>query len=693
MGSAYDAEYVMSERIDDDMRLMHEAGFSVIRVTEPAWSRWELEDGQFTLDWLQPIVDASLAQGMGTILSLPTPEPPPWLARKHPEIAARRHQGEPWGRGTQPVTDVTHQGFRVHAERMIRQVVGRYRDHRGVIGFQVDNVPSAEIFRSPGIFDAFVESLRQQYTDVDAINRDWGLVSWSRPLSTWNDLWAPDSNTVPQYDMAWKRFQSRVISDFVSWQSRIIREVARPDQFVTTCVPYGHPAGDDPAVASQVDITSGRVMFDLRDGLSLSGSATPRSEGVHAGPWGVALAADRAYSSRQEPFLVTQTASLTGSPIMNAPCFDGQWRQVAWSMIARGARMLEFRHWHALTWDRETYWTSVLPHDTLPGRVFEQLSGVGVELQALGSVVSGLIPDAQIGLLWSNPSSWAVDFQPAAGRTGEESSPGEGVYDKIVGSFYRGAFETGVPVRILHDSQLGDGGTDLLVPAEIVETLPVLVVAGLYVADDHLIDWLRRYVEAGGHLVVGPHTAVADSQARVRGKAKPAGLTDVLCASYQEMASLEAPITVESSAPGFPVPPGAQGTIWLEGLYAEPEAQVLATYVHPHYGRYAAVVTHRVGHGRATIVGTVPDPALAKALVQWLVPPTDPWRTLVAGPVTITSATLGDGRKLRVVYNWSWVPVVIQLPQPARDVTVPDTLLPSGHEVALNPWDVRAFVQ
>jgi len=591
------------------------------------------------------------------------------------------------------VTDVTNQGFRFHAERMIRQVVGRYRDHRGVIGFQVDNLSGAEIFRSPGIFEAFVESLRQTYTDVDSINKEWGLVSWGRPLSTWNDLWAPDTNTVPQYDMAWKRFQSGVISDFVSWQSKIIRETARPDQFITTCVQYADAAGDDPGVARQVDITSGTVMFDIRDGLFFPESGTPRSEGVHAGPWGMTLAADRAYSSRQEPFLLTQTASPTADPIMNAPCFDGQWRQLAWAMISRGARMVEFRNWHALTWDPESYWTSVLPHDKLPGRVFEQLSVVGEELRSLGSAVSGLIPDAQIGLLWSNPSSWALDFQSGPRRTGEESLSREGVYDQIVGSFYRGAFEMGVSVRILHDRQICEGGADLVAPTETVKTLPVLVVAGLYVADDHLIDWLRRYVEAGGHLVVGPRSAVTDPQVRVRSKAKPAGLTDLLCASYQEMASLEAPVTVESCAPGFPVLPGAQGTVWLEGLYAEPEAQVLATYIHPHFGRYATVVTHRVGHGRATVIGTVPDPNLARALVQWLVPPTDPWRSLVSGPVTITSATLGDGRKLRVVYNWSWIPVVIQLPQPARDVTLPDSLLPSGYEVALNPWDVRAFVQ
>ncbi len=36
---------------------MKEAGFTVIRVGEGSWSKWEPEDDQFHLDWLQVILD------------------------------------------------------------------------------------------------------------------------------------------------------------------------------------------------------------------------------------------------------------------------------------------------------------------------------------------------------------------------------------------------------------------------------------------------------------------------------------------------------------------------------------------------------------------------------------------------------------------------------------------------------------
>jgi beta-galactosidase len=39
-------------RISD---LMAKAGVSLIRVGESVWSAWEPEDGQFELDWLEPV--------------------------------------------------------------------------------------------------------------------------------------------------------------------------------------------------------------------------------------------------------------------------------------------------------------------------------------------------------------------------------------------------------------------------------------------------------------------------------------------------------------------------------------------------------------------------------------------------------------------------------------------------------------
>jgi beta-galactosidase len=51
--------------------------------------------------------------------------------------------------------------------------------------------------------------------------------------------------------------------------------------------------------------------------------------------------------------------------------------------------------------------------------------------------------------------------------------------------------------------------------------------------------------------------------------------------------------------------PGAT-TGFVEGPVAA-GAEILASYEHPHLGRWAAVTTRAVRAGRITVVGTVPD--------------------------------------------------------------------------------------
>ena len=50
-------------------------------------------------------------------------------------------------------------------------------------------------------------------------------------------------------------------------------------------------------------------------------------------------------------------------------------------MVARGARMIEYWNWHTLHYGTETHWGGVLPHDQIPGRVYDQLSILGAELR------------------------------------------------------------------------------------------------------------------------------------------------------------------------------------------------------------------------------------------------------------------------------------------------------------------------
>lgn len=689
-GAAYYHEYQPSPRLDEDLDLMAAAGFTVIRVGESVWSTWEPEDGRLELDWLQPVLDGAHRRGIGVVLGTPTYAVPPWLARKYPEIAGERRTGQRIGWGARQEVDLTHPAFRFHAERVIRAVVGRYAGHPGVIGFQVDNEPGLELLHNHGVFQSFVDDLRHTYGDVATLNREWGLTYWSHRLSTWADLWTPDNNSAPQYDLAWRRFQARLVGEFIAWQAGIVREYARDDQLVTTCLAYARPAVDDPDVTAPLDVTAGNPYYAMQDALALPATTSAPQGWATSGVWSVLHSADRMYSSKQAPFLVTETnaASIAGSST-NYPAYDGQWRQVAWAMVARGARMIEYWHWHTLHVGAETYWGGVLPHDQQPGRVYDQLAALGAELASAGPAVAGLTPDAQVGLVYSNASKWALAFQPSL-AVGTEPDPRS--YEHMVEAFARGAFDAGVGVRVLHDVQLLGGEGAGIDPVALAADLPVLLVPALYVASDALLDLLRAYAEAGGHLVLGPRTAYADEEARARLDRKPARLAAAAGAGYQEISNLGGPVPVRDAGAGLGLPPDAHATGWVDGLVAD-GAEVLAAYEHPHHGRWAAVTSARHGAGRVTTIGTVPDEVFARALLTWLVPASDdPWRAAAVQPVTVLSATSGTGARLRFVHAWSWEPTALTAPVAVTDVLT-GARVAAGAAIELAAWDVRVLVE
>ncbi|MFK8908132.1 beta-galactosidase [Streptomyces sp. YS-3] len=693
-GAAYYPEYQRHERLKEDLDLMAQARFTVIRVGESVWSTWEPENGRFDLDWLRPVLDAAHDRGISVVLGTPTYAVPPWLARQYPEIAAEYATGRSARWGGRQEADFTHPAFRFHAERVVRLIVAHYAGHPSVIGYQVDNEPGCRLPHNRGVFQRFVDHLRHTYGDVETLNEEWGLVYWSHRLTTWADLWTPDGNAQPQYDAAWRAFQARQTSEFITWQADIVREYARPGQFVTTCLHYGHPALEDDELTDGLDITAGNPYYAMQDALTLP-DPTPDDhvQGWHStGVWALYQSADRIFSSRQEPFLVTETnAQAIGGPSDNRPAYDGQWRQAAWALVSRGARMIEYWHWHTLPFGAETYWGGILPHSGRPGRLHTELTRLGGEFERAGALVAGLEPDADIAMVYSMPSKWLMQKHPPL-ATGD-GAPDPAAYHGIFDPFYRGAFEAGRQVRILHARQLHDarGEREGLAPDLAARRHPVLVVPGLYLAEDSLLDWFAAYARAGGHLVLGPRTGYADHEARARHEPSPARLVEAAGVSYEEFSNLSRPLRLQS-VPGSPLtlPAAATATRWVDGLTVV-DATVLAEYDHPHFGRWPAVTTRPHGAGRITCVGTVPGRDLARALAVWTAPrPRSGWADL---PVQVTAATgtSPDGRRVHVVHNWSWQPVGVRAPVALTDA-LDGSLVPAGGSVALGAWDVRVLI-
>ena len=92
-GAAYYSEYTPTDRLDEDIRMMKDAGLTVARVGESTWSLFEPQDGKFEFAWMDRILDKMQAAGIKVILGTPTYSIPSWLAAEHPEVLSQTWDG------------------------------------------------------------------------------------------------------------------------------------------------------------------------------------------------------------------------------------------------------------------------------------------------------------------------------------------------------------------------------------------------------------------------------------------------------------------------------------------------------------------------------------------------------------------------------------------------------------------------
>lgn len=685
-GAAYYDEYQPISRLDDDIKMMKDAHLNVIRVGEGSWSHWEPEDGKFTLDWLQPVLDKANENGIHAIIGVPTFAIPQWLVRKYPEVAAVDEHGNRRFFGSREEHSLSDPVFKYYSRRVITKIVERYKDHPAVIGWQLHNEPGLLIDYSPDVFEGFKDYLRNKYKTVENLNKQWGLVYWSHEISNWDDLWKPEGNAQPQYDIEWRRYQSHLTDNLLGWQSDLIKSIAPQEQFITVNYDQGRDALDEARSSKHLDIASSDIYYHMQDGMKSPHPDKPQSWFTH-GPWQIAEKADRTYSLKQQPFYVAET---DGGPIGGAgdnyPAYDGQWQQAGWQMVSRGAEMIEYWHWQQLHYGTETYWGGILPHDRKPGRVYQEIAKLGKQFADAGDQVVNLKPDEDIAMLYSIKSRWGLSFEPYHAQ-GAEMDPHKTrnpqAYDHMFNAFYAGAYLAGKQVHIIHDSQIYDDEADkiLIQPADFVKKHPMLMVVADYISSDKFVNWMKEYVEKGGKLVIGPRTTYADDLARIRLDTKPAGLSDIADTNYQEFSNLRREVPVTGSK-GFKVAEGAKAIEWIDCLRTNNDSEVVANYDDLFFKNFPMMTKQSVGEGELTVIGAVPNQELAKSIFEYLLPDNS-WN-FTNEHVTQSSAINKNGDHLHFIFNWSWDPTTVELPVECQKLNDSTPL----QKVQLGAWDV-----
>ena len=653
-GAAYYSEYMPYERLEQDVKLMQQAGISVVRMGESSWGLWEPEDGRFEYAWMDRVIDRMHNAGIKVILGTPTYSVPAWMYKEHPEIFITRFGGQTITFGYRQNTDLLNPTYRRYCERVIRKLLEHYKDNPTVIGWQIDNEPSAGAAANHDVQAGFVNYLQKKFKTVDALNQVWLLNYWGQRLNDWSEIPPQEGIINPGWKLEWQRYQQWMTTDFLSWQSSIVNQYKRPEQFITHDL-AGPPRSEvnEHDIARTMDVMAVNPYHGTQD----------QFDGLRS-----TMAGDYTRSLKRTNYLVTETNAQTigWDSKEQFPPYDGQLRLDVYTHFSSGANMVEYWHWHSIHNGQETYWKGVLAHDLEPTRAYAEVSRTAHELQRVGPEIVDLKRVNKVAILYSNDSSYGIEFMKFSDKVNYRT-----ILDQMYGTLYR-----------------NNVGLDFIFPESTnFSDYKVILVPPLYVASDELLNRLVEYVRSGGHVVMAFKSGFTNEYSSVRWSMAPGPLRKAAGFRYQEFSTLAKPLALKDD----PLQAGADNKVsaWADMLILE-GAQALAYYDHPFFEKYPAITRNHFGSGTLTYEGTVLSDTLQTKMlldVLQIAGLAGPDQELPAS-VRVKHGTNRNGKVIHYYLNYSSGPQTFKYKYKSGTDLLTDLAVPSFQLVTLKPWDL-----
>lgn len=123
----------------EDIRLMKLAGVNVVSLCIFSWSSLEPEEGVYTFEWLDEVMDSMYKNGIYVILATPSAGKPPWLIKKYPDIMRTREHRQRLLYGERENHCNSNKIFREKVCRIDEKLAERYANHPALILWHISN--------------------------------------------------------------------------------------------------------------------------------------------------------------------------------------------------------------------------------------------------------------------------------------------------------------------------------------------------------------------------------------------------------------------------------------------------------------------------------------------------------------------------------------------------------------------------
>ena len=497
----------------EDIRLMKLAGVNVVSLCIFSWSSLEPEEGVYTFEWLDEVMDSMYKNGIYVILATPSAGKPPWLIKKYPDIMRTREHRQRLLYGERENHCNSNKIFREKVCRIDEKLAERYANHPALILWHISNEMYG-ICHCETCQASFRKWLQGKYKTIDCLNEQYWSNFWSHRYTDWEELESPSSvgeTAVHGLALDYKRFYSDLSIDFLQMEIDAVKKY-NPSIPVTTNLFHFNCGIDCWKVSEILDVIS----FDKYPHWHNGADKTSEwAVGVES-----AFAYDYCRSMQNKPFLLMESSpsSTNWMPVAKLKR-PGIHMLGSMQAIAGGADSVQYFQWRQSRGAFEKFHGAVVTHNgSEHTRVFQDVTQVGARLADLAHI-KNTETKARVAIIFDWDNLRGLDEQKSLRNVNRD-------FEQVIMEHYEAVIQNYVSVDVI--AQTAD-----------FSRYKVIIAPMLYMFLPGTADQIRIFIKNGVTLIITFYSGMVNENDLAFECFPPFALNDVFGIKAEETDSLE----------------------------------------------------------------------------------------------------------------------------------------------------------
>lgn len=577
------------EILKEDIRLMKLAKCNVMSVGIFSWVSFEPEEGVYTFEWMDRLLDSFAENEIFVFLSTPSGARPAWMSAKYPEVLRVGRNRVRNLHGFRHNHCYTSQVYRDKTREINEKLAERYANHPAVIGWHISNEFGGDC-HCEYCQEAFRKWLQQKYGTLNALNHAWWTTFWSHTITEWSQIESPaphGETQVHAMNLDWKRFVTDQTVDFCRHEIAPLREVRH----------------DLPVTTNLMGLYEGLNYWkftEVLDVISWDNYPTWHDQ-KHDHEQGACISMvhdiNRSLKGGKPFMLMESTPSMTNWQAVSKLKKPGMHMLSSLQAVAHGSDTVQYFQWRKSRGSSEKLHGAVVDHvGNEHTRVFQDVADVGDTLERLKEIVGTIVP-AEVAIIFDWENRWAIKDSQGPRNIGTDPNAPDwhsGMkHDETVKWHYQAFWEQGVAVDMI------DMDCDF-------SKYKLLIAPMLYMVRPGVGERIERFVEAGGTFVATYWSGIVDENDLCFLGGFPGPLRKTLGIWSEEIDGLydgeiNRVIPVDENKLGLNT---TYTAIDLCDLIHTEGAEVLASYGDDFYAGRPALTVNTLGQGQAYYIAS-----------------------------------------------------------------------------------------